>query len=106
VSGGFNRRLDRVEQQLRGLLPAEGDVGRPSFEEAGRVIAAAFLDGAPPPAWLTADVWQRLAGHMRRLEDVYDQLVPNAARFDGQRCNEVCDESSQPGEGNYTDEVF
>jgi hypothetical protein len=107
MSGGFHRRLDRVEQQLQGLRSADGVALRPDHETAGRQIAAAFLDGAPPPPWLTDAEWQRLAGHMRHFEAVYDEFAANAVRFDGQPRHEAHDdEPSPPDEGGYNDEAF
>jgi hypothetical protein len=104
--GSFGRRLGRVERQLGGQQSGQGG-GRPGVDEAGEQFAAAYLDGAPPPAWLTVAEWQRLAGHMQRCLRLYDEVAANAARFDGQRFLEPHDdESNPPDEGEHTDEDF
>jgi hypothetical protein len=83
MSGGFSRQIGRVEQQLRGLRPAEGIAASPGFEEAGRRIAAAYFGEAPPPAWLTAGQWLSTVERLRHFEAVYDEVAANATRADG-----------------------
>jgi hypothetical protein len=104
MSGGFSRRIGRVEQQLRGLQPPQGAGSRPDLEQAGEAIAAAFLDGAPPPPWMTAAEWSRVADGLRRAESIYDDLAA-AVGVPSPRTFETSDASYPPDQGDQPEEM-
>jgi hypothetical protein len=103
----LRRRLDRVEQALAGRQQSgQPPGGRPGVEEAGEQIAAAYFDGAPPPAWMTADEWSRVADGLRRAESIYDDLTAAATSVPSPRTFGTNDEPYPPLSGDQREEFF